>query len=167
MSELDDWLESREEARRLWASGATVKEVARAAGVSVGRAGQLVAKFQREEKAKARRAAKERMQSALLCLHDNGFSKDEIAIFFDLSAAEVNRMKNAADVASGRAKPPFDAELELSVRAVNTLKKLNAVTTDDVCNISERELRKTQGCGKGTLEEIKSELKRIGRSLSP
>lgn len=56
-------------------------------------------------------------------------------------------------------------ELELSVRAYNALKRVGINTIDDVCKLTEAELRKIKNLGKVSAEEVITALTEKGRHL--
>lgn len=61
---------------------------------------------------------------------------------------------------------PFEEVLNLSVRAANCLVHLGCKTVDDVCLLTEANIRKTPNFGAKSLYELQSELLRVGRKLS-
>lgn len=56
-------------------------------------------------------------------------------------------------------------ELELSVRAYNALKRVGINTIDDLCKLTEAELRKIKNLGKVSAEEVITALTEKGRHL--
>lgn len=58
-------------------------------------------------------------------------------------------------------------ELELSVRAINCLKRANINTVSQLCEKSEPEMMKIRNLGRKSLEEVELKLKELGLSLRP
>lgn len=56
-------------------------------------------------------------------------------------------------------------ELEISVRAYNALRRVGINTIDDLCKLTEAELRKIKNLGKVSAEEVITALTEKGRHL--
>lgn len=60
---------------------------------------------------------------------------------------------------------PLGLELELSIGAARTLRRLNCKSIDDVAFLSEIDFLRVPGCGIGTLAKIKTAITTRGRHL--
>lgn len=154
------------EARRIWENGGTTKEVAAALDLSIESA-------RKHQKRWARDAVKDSAKRAIDVLLANGFSPDVVAILLNISIHDVAHRKYQSEALQrsedakrvGPVAMGID-DLEVSIRAVNTLKKLGVSTVGELCKMTEPQLRATKGCGETTVNEIVSELKKLGLSLS-
>ena len=58
-------------------------------------------------------------------------------------------------------------KFNFNVRAMNIFSNANIKTVGQLIEMSELQLRKFRGCGKGTIDEIIKEVEKIGLSLRP
>ena len=154
-----EFLQRHEKAREAWTHGATTKEIAHILDVTIETARKNKKKWAREK-------IKHLIPDAISALKSAGFSDDAISVLLDARVPGVSWAEKRKEIE----KLPFIDrpvdELELNMRAANTVKRLSVATIGGLCDIPEWKLRATKGCGKETVNEIVEELARHGLKLA-
>ena len=158
----NEWRQRHKAAHEAWASGRTTKEIAHMLDVTIETARKHKKKWAREH-------VKHLIPEAISALRSAGFSDDVISVLLDARVSRVTHVSWAEKRKEIEKLPFIDRsvdELELNMRAANTLKRLSVTTIGELCDIPEWKLRATKGCGKETVSEIIEELARHGLKLA-
>lgn len=83
--EFEDWCKRQDEAHAMWERGATAKQVAEFLGINASTAQKRFATWKRKK-------YKGRIIDAAKCLHQNGFSIDEINVICGVSKPDLKQL---------------------------------------------------------------------------
>ena len=94
---------------------------------------------------------------------------EHLKLFIDLSenAKTAEVMIEKEDNEKEKVLEMNIAELELSVRSYNCLKRAGINTVEELCNKTSEDMMKVRNLGRKSLEEVLAKLKELGLSLSP